>query len=365
MDALPPPVRGTSMAPLVLILYNHPLLPDDHPDSDSEHTIVGIADAMADILTAQGFRVSPLGLKQDPSVLWTELKRRKPDVVFNLFEGNLDDTETESYVAGLLQWKGVPFTGSPFPALTLARAKHLTKLLLRGAGLPTADFLVVDHLPVPPCALEWPVIVKPAKQDASVGLHQDSVCTGRDQLEQRVAYILETYGGPVLIEEYVRGREFNVALLELPDLQVLPPAEIVFPEERPGYWPILTYDGKWRPGTAEYDTTPPKFPADIGPRLAQKLGAIAVQAYRALGCRDYARVDFRVKPNGRPYILEVNPNPEISNHAGFAGCLGSADIPHPEFIGRLVRQALSRKGTPRPTFNPTGRDNSEEAQPAT
>src|SRR5580704_15643130 len=113
-------------APLVLVLYNHPLLPGDHPDADSEHSIVDIALRMAEILEGDGgFRTSLLGLKQDPTQLWTELRRRKPAVVFNLFEGNVENTDTESYVAGLLQWKGVPFTGSPLQALTLARSKHL------------------------------------------------------------------------------------------------------------------------------------------------------------------------------------------------------------------------------------------------
>jgi D-alanine-D-alanine ligase len=337
-------------APQVLILYNHPLLPEDHPDADSEHSIVHIADGMGETLKDADFRVNMLGLKQDPTVLWTELKRRKPDVVFNLFEGNLDDTETESYVAGLLQWSGVPFTGSPLATLSLARAKHQTKMMLRGANLPTADFFAVEQLPVPECQLGWPVIVKPAKHDASVGLDQESVCLDQYHLEQRVTYLLETYGGPVLVEEYIRGREFNVALLELPTLECLPVAEIVFPEERPGYWPILTYDGKWRPGTPDYETTPPKYPAEISPRLSEKFWDIARRAYRLLGCRDYARVDFRMKANGRPYILEVNPNPEISTYAGFANCLSSANIPHEEFIVRLIRQALSRRDTPRPTL---------------
>jgi D-alanine-D-alanine ligase len=336
-------------SPCVLILYNQPLLPEGHPDFDSEHTIVGIADSMTDILQDAGFRIRRLGLEQDPTALWTELKRRKPDVVFNLFEGNLADTETESYVAGLLQWAGIPFTGSPIPALVLARDKTRAKLLLRGAGLPTAPFLAVEQLPVPHCDLEWPVIAKPARQDASVGLAQDSVCTDQEQLDRRVRYLLETYG-PVLVEEYISGREFNVALLELPDLQYLPPAEIIFPAEKPGQWAILTYDGKWKPGSTEYDTTPPKFPADISQATARKLGAIAMAAYRQMGCRDYARVDLRMKANGRPYILEVNPNPEISPTAGFAGCLGAARIQHRDFIVRLVEQALARKDTSQPTF---------------
>jgi D-alanine-D-alanine ligase len=345
-------------SPTVLILYNQPLLPPDHPESASEHTIVDIAEAMTTILQNAGFRIRRLGLEPNPTALWNELRRNRPHVVFNLFEGSIHDTETESYVAGLLQWARIPFTGSPLSTLTLARAKHVTKHLLRGAGLPTADFFFVEQFPVPPCLLEWPVIAKPAQQDASVGMDQESVCTDQEQLEHRVQYLLETYG-PVLVEEYIRGREFNVALLELPELEYLAPAEIVFPEEKPGYWPILTYDGKWMPGTPEYDRTPPKFPADITPATARKLGAIALKAYRLLGCRDYARVDLRMKPNGRPYILEVNPNPEISAYAGFAGCLGAAGIPHEQFIVRLINQALSRHGSPSPTFAPTRMSSSE------
>jgi D-alanine-D-alanine ligase len=330
--------------PLVLVLYNHPLLPPNHPDADSEHSIVDIALKMAQILEGTGeFRTALFGLKQDPSTLWSELRRRKPAVVFNLFEGNVENTNTESYVAGLLEWHGVPFTGSPMQALTLARAKDVAKQLLRGAGLPTADFIAVHELPVPACDLEWPVIVKPAHQDASVGLGQESVCTDQFQLEQRVQTILETYGAPVLVEEFIDGREFNVALIELPELRYLPPAEIMFPRARAGFWPILTYDGKWKPGTDDYEITPPKYPADISPRMAERLGSLAFKAYRLLGCRDYARVDFRMKANGRPYILEVNPNPEISATAGFAGCLGSANIPHQDFIVRLVRYALDRR----------------------
>jgi D-alanine-D-alanine ligase len=336
-------------SPSVLLLYNQPLLPADHPDFDSEHTVLEVVASMTEILQDAGFRIRRFGLEQDPSVLWTELRRRRPDVVFNLFEGNLDNTETESYVAGLLQWSGVAFTGSLMPTLSLARDKQRTKLLLRGAGVPTAPFFAVDHLPVPECTLEWPVIAKPARQDASVGMAQESVCTDQRQLEARVRFLLETYG-PVLVEEYIPGREFNVALVELPELQHLPPAEIVFREEQPGVWPILTYNGKWKPGTPEYDTTPPQFPADVTTAVARKLGRLAMKAYRLLGCRDYARVDMRMTPAGRAFVLEVNPNPEISPTAGFAGCLGSKPMRHRDFVVRLVEHALNRKEGPRPSF---------------
>jgi D-alanine-D-alanine ligase len=332
-------------APLVLVLYNKPLLPRDHPDAESEHTVVDIAAAVADILHKDGFRTDLMGLGRDPALLWNTLRTKRPAVVFNLFEGSLDDTETESYVAGLLEWSGIPYTGSPPQAMSLARAKHTAKMVLRGAGVPTAPFLVVDQLPVPACKLEWPVIVKAAKQDASVGLDQHSVCTDQQQLEERVSYILQTYGAPVLVEEFIDGREFNVAVVEIPEFRYLPPAEIIF-EKKAGEWPILTYAGKWTPGSNAYEGTPPKYPADIPAPLARKLGNIALRAFRLLGCRDYARVDFRVSGAGKPYVLEMNPNPEISDEAGFARCLSSAGLSYPLFVTQLVRYALERGPTP-------------------
>jgi D-alanine-D-alanine ligase len=329
-------------SPTVLVLYNEPILPPDHPDSASERLVIDGADAIIGYLQDGGFRIRRLGLESNPAPLLSELRRHRPDVVFNLFEGCADHGDTESYVAGLMHWAGIPFTGSPYRALTVCRSKDMTKHVLRGAGLPTADFMCIEHLPVPPCALDWPVIAKPAKEDASVGLDQHSVCTTQEQLDERVRYLLAEYG-PVLVEEYIAGREINVALLELPELECLPLAEIVFPEESPGYWPILTYDGKWRPGTAEFDNTPPKCPADLTPATARKLAAIAMKAYRLLGCQDYARIDVRMRPSGRPYILEVNPNPDISEDAGFARCLGAAGIAYKDFVVRLVEHALTQR----------------------
>jgi D-alanine-D-alanine ligase len=333
----------------VLLLYNQPLLPVDHPDAQSEHTIVDVAQKMQTILARAGFepRLFPLG--RDPVPLLQELDQRRPDVVVNLFEGNLHNTETESYVAGLLEWKEVPFTGSPMRALAMCRAKHQANHLLRGAGLPTAPSFVVDALPVPRCALAFPVIAKPACQDASVGLSHESVCEDQAELNERVDYLLATYGPPVLVEEYIGGREFNIALIELPALECLPPAEIIFPPERPGLWSILTYKGKWAPGDPEYDDTPPKCPADVVPRLAQRLTALAKEAFRLMGCRDYARVDFRVRGK-EIFVLEVNPNPDISDGAGFSNCLRAARIRYPHFIVRLVKNALKRAKGTKPTF---------------
>ncbi len=326
----------------VLILYNEPVLPSDHPDADSEHEILYTTDVVAGHLGDAGFTVSRLGVSRDPSALVAGLQRERPDVVFNLFEGLADQYGTEAFAAGILEWLGLPYTGCPFQTLCVARDKAWTKRLLRGAGLPTADFFVVQEGPVADCPIDWPVIVKPGGQDASVGLDQNSVVTDLERLNERVAYLLDTYGPPVLVEEFIRGREFNVGLIESPELRALPVSEIEFVDQTPGYWPIVTYDAKWKPGSRDYEATPARYPAVVSARLAARLEATAKEAFRLLGCRDYARVDFRVRPNGKPCILEVNPNPDFSPTAGLAGGLESAGLTHAQFTVELVHAALAR-----------------------
>jgi D-alanine-D-alanine ligase len=329
--------------PKVLILYNQPVLPADHPEAESERSVIDTADDLALILREARHAVTTLGLGADPAALFQTLRTEQPDVVFNLYEGTADRPETETYVAGILDWCGVPYTGSPPAALALARAKHTTKYLLQGAGLPTARFQVVHALPAPPSGIPFPVIVKPAEQDASVGIDQASVCTDESQLQKRVAQMLDAYGPPVLVEEYIPGREFNVAVIELPELQAMPPTELVVPEQQPGVWSILTYDGKWKPGSIEYEKEAPLYPKDLDARKLDELHQLAEAAYRLVGCRDYARVDFRMNPTGQLFILEVNPNPEIRPQSGFASCLRTLDVAYVDFLVRLVSHAAARR----------------------
>jgi D-alanine-D-alanine ligase len=331
-------------APRVLVLYNEPTLPLDHPDAESEYDILQTADALGRALIEAGFRVARLGARDDPGELIAGLRRAAPDAVLNLFEGTAVHGNTEAFVAGILEWLGLPFTGSPATALTLGRSKPMTKQVLLGAGVSTPGFFTAEALPVPACPLPWPVIVKPAREDASVGIDQGSVVTNQAALADRVEYILDRYGAPVLVEQFVRGREFNVGLTELPDLRTLPLTEIRFEETGPGQWPILSFDAKWKPKSTDFRATPVKLPADVEPRLAKKIGELARRAFRVVGCRDYARVDFRVDESGRPFVLEVNPNPCVSPEAGLAAGLQAAGVAHRQFVVDLVTQALRRGG---------------------
>lgn len=337
----------------VLILYNEPVLPLSHPDAESEQEIFFTVNEVEKVLFAAGFGVSRLSANHDPAKIAATLSKKKPDVVFNLFEGTADQPGTEAVVAGLLEWLQIPFTGSPSQCLCLSRTKHITKTLLQGAGLPTAEFFVVDKGPVLSSPIPWPVIVKPAAQDASVGLDQGSVVNDLESLNARVELLIKNYGAPVLVEQFIPGREFNVGVIESPALQVLPISEIRFIDKDPGFWPIVTYDAKWAPGTRDYEATPPDYPARVSPRLKERVENLAREAFLLLGCRDYARVDFRVKPSGKPYILEVNPNPDFSPNAGLSGGLISAGLTHAQFAVDLVNRALARGGRePLPTAAP-------------
>jgi D-alanine-D-alanine ligase len=324
----------------VLVLHNAPQsLPTD-PAAASEHAIVAHAAAHAEALGRLGHRSEILSLGPNPAFLWHELKRRGPEVVLNLYEGTLDDPETETYVAGLLQWSGIPFTGCPVPALTLARSKPNSKRVLQAAGLPTADFRVLDDGVLPkPWTMPFPVFVKPAEQDASVGIDPGSVCRDADELESRVRWLRERLPGAVLVERFLPGREIHVAVTALPELVALPAAEVAF---APGHAGILTYDAKWTPASPDYLATPMRFGVELSEALAKELATIARSAFVVLGARDYARVDFRLDAEGRPFVLELNPNPEIGPDSCFGRILESAGTTFDAFLDRLIEQALRR-----------------------
>lgn len=329
----------------VLVVYNQPVLPESHPDYISEVEVIDNVEAVIAVLDEGGYAVDRLGVTSDPQALIEGIRAYGPDALVNLFEGTADDNATELYAAGILEWLGVPYTGCPFPTLLLARSKHLAKRLFQGDGLTTAPFLVFEpgQEPLVECPLKFPVIVKPAQQDASVGIGQQSVATDLDGLNDRVLYLTEQFGQPAIVEEFIFGRELTVALVEMPDLRLLPGTEVVFPKPTPGYWPLLSYDAKWTKGSAEYETTDYHFKAELPPDLAAQIEKSAKRAFRLLGCRDYARVDFRIREgDNKPFILELNPNPDFAPDRALANNLWAAGLTHTEFTLQLVRNALSR-----------------------
>jgi D-alanine-D-alanine ligase len=295
--------------------------------------------------------------------LFDSCQSDRPDAVFNLYEGVANRGGTEAYVAGLLELLRIPYTGCPFSALVLARDKPKTKYLLRGAGLPSPAFFVVEsadsvgwvesseptrsdenkmvgfEASAHP-TLGWPLIVKTATEDASVGIDHQSVVSSQNELTNRVRWLLDRYPPPVLVEQFINGREFNVGVVEWPKPRTLPISEIVFHSREPGRWPLVTYDAKWSVGSPDDLATVPHCPADVAPELARELERLALDAFTLLGCRQYARVDFRTNAAGEPFILEVNPNPDYHPDAGLTRALKVAGISHEEFTVGLVRQLL-------------------------
>lgn len=328
----------------IVVLYNELVLPEEHPDYVSEIEVLDNVEAVTEVLTEAGFEVEQFAAPDEPARFIDGLRELRPDAVVNLFEGSANFSANEMYAAGLLEWLGVSYTGCPFHTLVIARSKHLAKRLFLAEGISTAPFLVVDrpvridHVPFP-----FPVIVKPAQQDASVGVEQESVATDLASLNHRVAHVLEQFGGPVLVEEFIRGRELTVALVEMPDLRLLPGTEVVFPDAGPDYWPILSYHAKWTRGHAEFETTDYHFKAELTGQLAEDIERYARKAFAVLGARDYARVDFRIR-DGKPYVLELNPNPDFAPDRAMSNNLWAAGLTHGEFTVQLVRNALARRG---------------------
>ena len=339
-----------SRPPRLLAVSNRPVLPADHPDAPSEHDIIDTAKEVCAMLAEAGFDVRHAECDRDPRELMSALRKHKPDAVVNLFEGLATQTGTEISVAALYEWLGVSFTGCGSSAIALGRDKFRSKRILQGAGLPTARFIAVEQLPIPRWDFAYPAIVKPAMQDSSVGIAQASVVTNAEEMARRVGYVLATYGAPVLVEEFIVGRELHVNLFEEagPDgrtrLVHVPIAEIVFEyEPEQNLWPIYSFDAKWSLESEEYLCTPLEAPVIFPDAIARRIAEVAAEAFRLVGCRDSARIDVRLTPEGVPYVLEVNPNPYLLSAALRRG-LEAMDRTHADYLVAISKNALARAG---------------------
>lgn len=332
--------------PRVLILFNEPVLPPDHPDRGSEEDVLYSVKIVAECVAAGGFPVDQFGVTDDLPALVNRLTARDFDVVFNLYEGTADRSVTEVYLTGLLEWLDLSYTGCPSFTLSVARNKPVAKRLLQAAGIRTAEFAELS-VPEVPSGVGFPAIVKPAAEDASVGIDQGAVVTTPDELLARVRYVIDNYGPPVLVERYIAGREVQVSLIDLHGTgrpEVLPFAEIAFtPPETGSLWPVYTYTAKWHEESEEYKHAPVVVGVKLPSAVARELTDVALRTYHLLGARDYARVDTRVTPAGEVYVLELNPNPAVTSLMIDEGlpALGST---YDKFIAALVRNAAARRG---------------------
>ncbi len=306
--------------------------------------------ALVEALQHARFDVRLVNVEDDLDRLIGAIRDFSPDAVFNLVEYFHDDPLFESYVAGLFELLGVTFTGNRPVTLGTCMNKYRTKLLLEANDLPTAEFFLARTLPVPPDhGLHYPVIVKPASEDASGGIEHASVVHDLEGLTARVKYVLEEFEMPALVEEYIEGREIHAAILGNDPPEVLPLFEMEFDDSAfnpAGEWRprIISFRAKWDPHSKEFysmDAVVP--PRDLDPDLERDIRAIAVGAFRALGCRDYARVDMRIDDEtGQPYILEINPNPDLVDGAAFMMCAAASGRSYSEALGEIADLAVAR-----------------------
>lgn len=297
-------------------------------------------------LQGAGHETTLVNIRDDFRELIAAIDRVRPDLVMNLVEFYRDDPEHEHHVPAIFELLGVAYTGNRPVALSLCQKKPQAKALLAAHGIPVPrGFVVESTLPVDLGGLRFPLIVKPAFDDASGGIDTGSVVHDRPALAARIEHLLGEGRGAALVEEYIEGREIHCAIL---GDQPLPLYEMRFKggvDDHGKPLPrIITYRAKWDPYSREHHAVEGKCPVeDLEPELVAHIQAIALRSYRALGCRDYARVDMRVEPaTGNVYVLEVNPNPDLADSCAFAASAQASGRSYAQLICELVDIALER-----------------------
>jgi D-alanine-D-alanine ligase len=328
----------------VAIIYNQPA-PDRYHDMGESKAELGVMDevnAVSQGLTELGLPFIPVPLHPPLSAVYQTLKSIRAAVIFNLFEGFDGSPDTEGKVAAMLTELKLPFTGCPAAALALALDKAKTKDVLISAGIPTPAYQVLRLDNLEGFRLAFPCIVKPLAEDASHGISEDSVVHDFASLSRQVKKISAFFGGQAMVEEYVEGREFNTTVMGTTRLSVPAVSEIVYtlPNGKPR---ILTFEAKWEENSLYFDNTRAVCPAPITAGEYSRISRIAKAAFKLMGCRGYARVDFRQDLTGRFKVLEVNPNPDITPGSGAALQAATAGMSYSKFIEKLIRFALQLK----------------------
>lgn len=322
--------------------------------SKAEEDVLLQAEAVAQALKTLGHEAVYLPCTLDLESARHELRRLKPDVVFNLVE-SLGGSDWAAILAtGLLDALRIPYTGSPTAPLMISNDKLLTKELLSKNGLPTPGWIERTAKPriataVQPPAFQpgTPYILKTVTEHASFGLDEHSLVAAEDEasLRAKVQAMATELGRDCFAEQFIEGREFNLSVLAGPDVpEVLPPAEIDFSAFPPGKPRIVGARAKWEEDSFEYSNTPRKFDFATGERrLLDELQELARLSWHSFHLRGYVRVDFRVDAEGRPWILELNANPCLSPDAGFAAALQRAGIAWETAVARIIADALAGK----------------------
>jgi D-alanine-D-alanine ligase len=287
--------------------------------------------------------VKSLAIDRDVPKTINNINAYNPDIIYNFVESVEGISTYESSMAGLFELLGYEITGCSPITLGNCLNKARAKAILKSRGILTPEYRTLKktkRFTEKEIILRYPMILKLMNEDASIGISEFSVVKNYSELRKQFSFLVETYNQDVILEEYIQGRELNVAIL---GGRVLPISEINFaglPEDFPN---IVTYDGKWTEGSVYYNYTKPVCPAPLGARIKKKIQYTALASYDALSCRDYARVDIRLSNDNIPYVIEVNPNPDISTDSGFARAAAAEGIGYDDLLFTIANFALIRK----------------------
>jgi D-alanine-D-alanine ligase len=328
----------------VAIVYNEPYS-SRYDGVGEEKAVLGVLEAVTAVhkaLLELNCNVVRVPLVPPLERAKRKLRALSTDLVFNLFEGFCGYPETEAAVPEALSEMGIPCTGCPGSVLRLALDKAKVKVILKGAGIQTPDFQLLNPETLHMFQLGYPCIVKPCCEDASHGLSPDSIVHDFAALEKQVRFISNTYSGGALIEKFIDGCEFNASILGDSECTVFPVSEIAY-SLPPAMPRILTFAAKWEPDSLYFQGTKAICPADISAEEQECIIKTAVAAFRVLGGKGYARVDMRMNQEGQLYVIEVNPNPDISPGSGAVRQAEAAGMTYTQFIGKIAELALEKK----------------------
>jgi D-alanine-D-alanine ligase len=276
-----------------------------------------------------------------------KLSRARVQLVFNMAEG-LYGQNREAHVPAICEYLNVPYTASDPLALSLSLNKARAKEILAYRDVPTARFaLVSEQVDLARVRLPYPLFVKPVAEGSGKGIFASNLCQSRAQLRDRVSFLLETYKQPVLVETYLPGPEFTVAIIgNGPEAYCLPIVGFDFSTLPPGSTPVYGYEAKWIWDTAEHQLDIFECPARVPEKTYRHIELVSLDAYQALGCRDWCRIDVRLDEEGIPNIVELNPLPGIIPDPRMNSCFPkaarAAGFAYDELIQEVVRIAWKR-----------------------
>ncbi|MEK6938793.1 MAG: ATP-grasp domain-containing protein [Nanoarchaeota archaeon] len=278
------------------------------------------------------------------------LIKHRPDFVFNIAEGMYGESR-ESHTPALLESLRIPFSGSGVKVQANVLNKHTTKMLLRAYDIPTPAFRLVRTKEEPfRNNLKYPLMVKPNGEGSSVGITNDSKVTNGEQLKRQIARIIDRYHQPVLIEEFLEGREFTVSILGNESPLVLPIVEIDFNGLPPGINRYDSFEVKWDYDSPGKDIIKVICPAEVDSTLEEKIRNVSLKTYRALECLDFCRIDLRLDEKGIPNVFEVNAIPGLipdpKENSRFPKACYAAGMTYDQMILAILNTGLKRYNLP-------------------